>query len=50
MRHIAALSAVLLLAANLSAGAAVPDTTDATNDFYDNTETTALPVQIIGAE
>ena len=43
MKELTILCAVLLLGANVRAGvAAAVDTTDATNDFYDNTETTAL--------
>ncbi|MEI7528321.1 MAG: hypothetical protein WCK76_05200 [Elusimicrobiota bacterium] len=44
MKQLVMLSAALLLGASLRAGAAgvAVDTADATNDFYDNTETKAL--------
>ena len=45
MTNIILMSAVLLLAAGPGLNAAAVDTTDATNNFYDNTETVTLPLQ-----
>jgi hypothetical protein len=45
MKNIIVLSAVLLFAVSSRVNAGAPDTTDATNDFYDNTETVPLPLQ-----
>jgi len=45
MINIILMSAVLLFAAGPGVNAAAVDTTDATNNFYDNTETVLLPMQ-----
>jgi hypothetical protein len=47
MKNIIVLSAIFLLACNPRVNASAPDTNDATNDFYDNAETTPLSLNKI---